>query len=82
MTAVGDIAFVGRTAELERMDQCLRTARSGKASSVLVQGAAGIGKSALVSRWLAGLTPENLPVLRAACDPSEEDLAFGVIRQL
>ncbi|MFB6977641.1 ATP-binding protein [Streptomyces scopuliridis] len=82
MATGGDTAFVGRTAELDRMHQCLRTARSGKASSVLVQGAAGIGKSALVRRWLAGLTPENLPVLRAACDTSEEDLAFGVIRQL
>ncbi|MFD6337900.1 AAA family ATPase [Streptomyces sp. NPDC060131] len=82
MAAADDTAFVGRTAELERMHQCLRTARSGKASSVLIQGAAGIGKSALVRRWLAGLAPEDLPVLRAACDTSEEDLAFGVIGQL
>ncbi|MFD7313440.1 AAA family ATPase [Streptomyces sp. NPDC059883] len=82
MAGADDTAFVGRSAELERMDQCLRTARSGKASSVLVQGAAGIGKSALVRRWLAGLAPEDLPVLRATCDTSEEDLAFGVIGQL
>ncbi|MFF4983998.1 AAA family ATPase [Streptomyces sp. NPDC001046] len=78
----GDTTFVGRAAELERMNRCLRQAWSGKASSVLVQGPAGIGKTALVRHWLARLTPENHPVLRAACDTAEEDLAYGVIGQL
>ncbi|MEU8824771.1 AAA family ATPase [Streptomyces sp. NPDC048636] len=82
MAATSATPFVGRVPELERMDQSLREARSGKASSVLIQGAAGIGKTALVRRWLAGLAPESFPVLRATCDTSEEDLAFGVIAQL
>ncbi|MFF6981401.1 AAA family ATPase [Streptomyces sp. NPDC008343] len=82
ISANGDTAFVGRTAELERMNQCLRQAWSGKASSVLVQGPAGIGKTALLRHWLAGLAPDNHPVLRAACDTAEEDLAYGVIGQL
>ncbi|WP_432585717.1 AAA family ATPase [Streptomyces sp. HD1123-B1] len=82
MAAAADTAFVGRAPELERMHTCLREARSGKASSVLVQGPAGIGKTALVRRWLEGLAPEGFPVLRATCDTSEEDLAFGMIGQL
>ncbi|MEU0897154.1 helix-turn-helix transcriptional regulator [Streptomyces massasporeus] len=82
VSANGDITFVGRAGELERMNQCLRQAWSGKASSVLVQGPAGIGKTALVRHWLARLAPENHPVLRAACDTAEEDLAYGVIGQL
>ncbi|MFG2769818.1 helix-turn-helix transcriptional regulator [Streptomyces sp. NPDC048350] len=83
MTAgVGGTAFVGRASELESMTQCLREAQSGKASSVLVQGPAGIGKTALVRHWLAGVASENQAVLRAACDVSEQDLAYGVIGQL
>ncbi|MFF7738382.1 AAA family ATPase [Streptomyces sp. NPDC007984] len=80
--AHGDVTFVGRATELEHMSQCLRQAWSGKASSVLVQGPAGIGKTALVRHWLARLTPQRHPVLRAACDPAEEDLAYGMNRQL
>jgi ATP/maltotriose-dependent transcriptional regulator MalT len=82
MAAVGGTTFVGRTCELERMDQCLREAESGKASSLLVQGPPGIGKSALVRHWVSRLAPGERSVLRAACDPAEEDSAFGVIGQL
>ncbi|MBK3584148.1 AAA family ATPase [Streptomyces sp. MBT57] len=75
-------SFVGRASELESLDEALRKAQSGRASCVLVEGPAGIGKTALVRHWLARLASEEHLVLRALCDPSERDLAYGTIGQL
>ena len=45
---------------------------------MLVEGAAGIGKTALIERFLAPL--DDVTVLRASGDESERDLPFGVAR--
>ena len=47
---------------------------------MLVEGVAGIGKTALIERFLAPL--DDLTVLRASGDESERDLPFGVLEQL
>ncbi|MFJ8622582.1 BTAD domain-containing putative transcriptional regulator [Kitasatospora sp. NPDC093550] len=46
-----DRRFVGRSAELARLDAALAAARSGR--PVLVTGPAGVGKTALVRHWAA-----------------------------
>lgn len=46
-------AFVGREAELARLEELVEVASSGAAAGVLVGGEAGIGKSRLVSELLA-----------------------------
>ncbi|WP_435260586.1 helix-turn-helix transcriptional regulator [Streptomyces sp. 1222.5] len=78
----GDSLFVGRERELGVLSRRARAARQGTAGMVLVQGVAGVGKSALVQHWLA--TESTCPgmVLKAVCDAEEADLAFGVIGQL
>ncbi|UQI46785.1 tetratricopeptide repeat protein [Streptomyces sp. HU2014] len=50
--------FTGRAGDLRALD-ALRSARTGSAPQVaVVSGPAGVGKTALVSRWLSALAPE------------------------
>lgn len=58
-------ALVGREGELDRLQQILRAAQTGSRQTVFVTGEAGIGKTALVDAFLAGL-PDAL-VARGQC---------------
>ncbi|MEV7188901.1 BTAD domain-containing putative transcriptional regulator [Kitasatospora sp. NPDC093102] len=51
--------FVGRTAELARLDAALGPARAGR--PILVTGAAGVGKTSLVQHWAARQCAEHFP---------------------
>ncbi|WP_406419526.1 AAA family ATPase [Streptomyces sp. NBC_01614] len=75
-------SFVGREAELAVLAGCARRAQSRRAGVVLVEGVAGVGKTALVQRWLATEDSRGMTVLRAFCDADESDWAFGVVGQL
>jgi DNA-binding CsgD family transcriptional regulator len=59
---------------------CVQDARSGNPWLVVIQGEAGIGKSALLRRLTLEL--EGFTVLRAVGDVTEMDLPFGVLGQL
>ena len=72
--------FVGRRQELGALETELENVRAGRSRVVLVEGAAGIGKTALIERFLAPL--DDVTVLRASGDESERDLPFGVLEQL
>nr|WP_239149109.1 AAA family ATPase [Streptomyces sp. SID12501] len=75
-----DAPFVGRTEALALLEQALDRARTGVPQRVLVEGRAGIGKTALVRRFMA---LAGLPrVLYAEGDEAESGLAFGVLGQL
>ncbi|WP_371683502.1 ATP-binding protein [Solirubrobacter soli] len=63
--------FAGRDGELERLNAAPRL--------VLVEGAAGVGKTALVRHFLAQ-HPE-LVVLRASGERAETGMGFGVLRR-
>ncbi len=73
-------SFFGRTAELAALDSELGLARAGAARVVLVEGPPGIGKTALVRRFLAGCPDAR--VLQAAGDEAESRLPFGVLERL
>jgi DNA-binding NarL/FixJ family response regulator len=60
-------AFVGRTRELERLDEAVRAAAAGQGSTVLVGGEAGIGKTALVSELAARARATGATVLVGRC---------------
>lgn len=62
--------FIGRRRELDTLAQAFRRTLTGAASIVRVTGPSGIGKSALVERFLAGL-PAGATVLRGRCHPYE-----------
>lgn len=72
--------FVGRQAELTVLRAKLDEARSGHPCIVLIEGPPGIGKSALVDRFVRASS--DVQVLRASGDESESDLTYGVVEQL
>jgi DNA-binding CsgD family transcriptional regulator len=72
--------FVGRDAELEILRAKLEHVRAGSPQVVLIEGPAGIGKTALVDRFLK--SQEDLHLLRANGEPWEALIPYGVVDQL
>ncbi len=79
--AAGSV-LLERAAELARVDDLLAGALAGAGSVALMEGPAGIGKSALLAaaRDRAGVL--DCGVLRARAGVLEREHAFGVARQL
>jgi DNA-binding CsgD family transcriptional regulator len=65
--------FVGRDREMAALDQALTAAPA----VILVEGEAGIGKSRLITEYLAAGPGERLRVLRAACLPFRPPHTLG-----
>jgi predicted ATPase len=74
--------LVGREGELGRIAESIDSARSGRGSFVVVEGPAGIGKSALLAHAADRGVGSGCCVLRAAGGPLEREYTFGVVRQL
>lgn len=72
--------FVGRQAELAYLHERLENVRRGHPCIVFIEGASGIGKTALLSRFLHHA--HDLLVLRAAGEELEAGFAFGLVDQL
>ncbi|GIH97231.1 helix-turn-helix transcriptional regulator [Planobispora siamensis] len=72
--------FVGRERELAALDEALEQARRGEPHVVLLDGPAGIGKTALIRVFL-GAAP-GTRVLQASGDEGEAALPYGVLDQL
>ncbi|MGH7749376.1 MAG: AAA family ATPase, partial [Candidatus Dormibacteria bacterium] len=73
-------SFVGRTSEVERLHAELREVRGGRPRLALVEGSSGVGKSALIRRFLEEAS--DLRVLIGTGDEGEALLPYGVIHQL
>lgn len=73
-------AFVGRADELDCLGMTLRSVRSGRARVVLVEGEAGVGKTALLRRFL--YAAPDLQSLVVCGDESEMRLPYGLVDQL
>ena len=71
-----------REQQLARLQRAVAAAGAGTGSVVLIEGPAGIGKTALLlaSRHLA--QERGMRFLRARCSELEQEFAFGVVRQL
>src|SRR5262245_47096102 len=70
----------GRDRECVVIDGVLADARQGHSRALLVRGAAGIGKSALLE--YAADSEDDIQVVRAAGIESEMELAFAGLHQL
>jgi predicted ATPase len=75
-----DERFVRRSTELTFLRERLDEARRGAPRMVLLEGAAGIGKTALLREFLAGHGHDR--VLRGSGEELEARLTYGVIEQL
>jgi DNA-binding CsgD family transcriptional regulator/tetratricopeptide (TPR) repeat protein len=72
--------FVGRQQELNALAAALSEVSTGEPRFVLIQGEAGIGKSSLIAKFLAG--HPNVPVVTASGEESEAFLPYGLVQQL
>jgi DNA-binding CsgD family transcriptional regulator len=66
-TRVSSPLFIGRRAELQTLTEALNRAAEGLASTVLIGGDAGIGKSRLVAELTARATAADRLVLEGGC---------------
>jgi DNA-binding CsgD family transcriptional regulator len=71
-----------RNEELARIESALAEARTGRGRFLVVEGPAGIGKTALLTAARAAAADNGMRVLRARGTELERDFAFGVVRQL
>ena len=77
-----DGMLLERSHELARIESALLEARLGTGTFLVVEGPAGIGKTAVLAAAEAAAGDEGMHVLRARAAELERDFAFGVVRQL
>jgi hypothetical protein len=71
-----------RGEELARIESVLAEARAGRGAFVVIEGPAGIGKTALLAAARTAAKSGGMRVLRSRGAELERDFAFGVVRQL
>ena len=71
-----------RRSELERIEAWLHSVRDGVGAPLVVEGPAGIGKTALVAAAREGARAAGLRVLTAGGSELERDFPYGILRQL
>src|SRR6476660_8618369 len=80
--AAGKEPLLERSAELARMEAALGEARLGRGRFVVIEGPAGIGKTALLAAARTAAADSEMCVLRSRGTELEREFAFGVVRQL
>jgi hypothetical protein len=80
--AVATEALLERSHELARIESALADARTGRGRFVVVEGPAGIGKTALLAAARTAAAEAGMRVLRSRATEMETNFAFGVVRQL
>ena len=78
----GRTDLLERQAELGEIGDALRGAATGSGAVVIVEGAAGIGKSSLLAAAAELAEAERMTVLSARGAPLEREFALGVVIQL
>lgn len=73
--------IAGRDAELSLLDGALAGLRAGRGQTVLIEGEAGIGKSALLAAALSPLRAGECEVLRGSCDKLTQRFALSAMIQ-
>jgi DNA-binding CsgD family transcriptional regulator len=75
-------SLLERDAELERLDATLEAVREGRGTLTLIEGAAGVGKSTLLTYARDRARGDDVLVLGARADELERSFPFGVTIQL
>jgi len=82
VAGTGVAALLERGAELREAAEVLNAAGSGAGGGLLIEGPAGIGKSALIRAIRREAEGEGFAVLAARGAELEREFSFGVVRQL
>jgi len=77
----GSSPLLERSDELERLEAALAAAREGSGVAVIVEGSAGIGKTALLASAHARASASGMQVLAAGGSELEAGYPFGIVRQ-
>src|SRR4051794_17469388 len=72
--------FLDRRNECAVLEQVLQGARNGRSGAVVLRGAAGVGKTALLE--FAIQSASDLRIVHAVGAESEMELAFAALHQL
>ncbi|WP_165393239.1 ATP-binding protein [Rivibacter subsaxonicus] len=64
----GTLPFVGRQAEMERLETALQAALAGRPASLTLSAAAGLGKTRLAEQWLRRCEDAGCRVHRGYCE--------------
>jgi len=80
VTTIGPL--LERRQELARIESALAEAREGRGRFLVIEGPAGIGKTALLATARTVAADGGMRVLRSRGAELERDFAFGVVRQL
>jgi DNA-binding CsgD family transcriptional regulator len=75
-------ALLERAEELAAVDAAIASAQSGAGKLIVIEGAAGIGKTSLLAEGRARAADSGSVVLYARASELEADFSFGVVRQL
>jgi DNA-binding CsgD family transcriptional regulator len=75
------MTLLGRGIELARVDDLFGAVLSGRGQALVLEGAAGIGKTALLNAARARALDAGLSVFSARADELESEHAYGVVRQ-
>ena len=75
-------ALLERSEELVRIESALARGREGRGSFVVIEGPAGIGKTAILAAARDAAEGKGMRVLRSRGAELEREFAFGVVRQL
>lgn len=81
MSAAASGDLLEREGELERIEAAIDRGCAGRGAVVLVEGPAGIGKTALL-REAGRIADGRMTVLSARATQLEREFAFGAVRQL
>ena len=79
-SAPGGLLLRGRRDECAVLDRLLDGTRSGRSGALVLEGEAGVGKTALLDYAIGSAS--DLSVLRAVGVESEMELAFAALYQL
>jgi len=80
MVRVASPTFVGRAAELAALDEALAAAERGNATTVLIGGDAGVGKTRLLEAWSQRVVGRGVRIVAGSClDLGETGPAYVAI---
>lgn len=65
-----DVGLLGRTVELATINECVNRLAVGSGGTLLIEGVAGIGKSALLAEVQRQATAREIPTIRGHKRPS------------